>query len=724
MGFIAGLQTSLSGMKVAQSQLEVISRNVANADTVGYSRKIGNQKNLVLDGSSIGVTFNGTTRAFDEGLLKSYLSSNTSSGALNAKTTYFAKAEILLGTPQSDNSIAANVSNLQKYFDTFASDVTSSAGRYSLLTAADTVTSRLNSISSEIQKLRGDTDMEIRDSVESINKLLDQLDELNDKIVKYNVLGYDGTADLEDQRDAALRELSEYIDITYFKRDNGAIVIQTSGGETLLDKDPHYLSHNAIAQASASTTYAGGSIDGIYLDGEDITSQIRGGKIKGLIEVRDESLPSLQSQLDELAGVLKKQINNVHNQGTAYPNTPSNLTGTREFIDIANQRIRLDQGDVRFIIFDQEGNQVATDTLRGQINFTEGTLDEMATQIQNWLNDADGSNLPQATVSFDNKGQLVIDTGDSNYSISIMDEALSTPGSTQQNAVISFDGNADGLYDRTFEGFSSFFGLNDFFDSNSNDSIYDSKVMSKNANLGVKNTITLSFSDQNHGLNFGNIEIYPNDSLQSIVNKINSNPDINENIRASLIPNGDGFMLRIEDVTGNQLEISETTVPQSGFIERIGLSVSNCGMAGSLSVRKDLKVSPEQIAGGTPEFNPTSGKYEQNPATNNIANALSKVFSDTQTFAQSGSIAKTDTTLANYASTFVGNIASQASSYDEALTYQQTLTSSIATKEAKISGVDIDQELSQMIIFQQTYAACAKAFTASKEIMDMLLNIV
>ncbi|MBQ8662169.1 MAG: flagellar hook-associated protein FlgK [Alphaproteobacteria bacterium] len=724
MGFIAGLQTSLSGMKVAQSQLEVISRNVANADTVGYSRKIGNQKNLVLAGTSVGVTFNGTTRAFDEGLLKSYLSSNTSSGALSAKTDYFAKAEILLGTPQSDNSIAANVSNLQKYFDTFATDVTSSAGRYSLLTAADTVTSRLNSISSEIQKLRGDADMEIRDSVESINKLLDQLDELNDKIVKYNVLGYDGTADLEDQRDAALRELSEYIDITYFKRDNGAIVIQTSGGETLLDKDPHYLSHSAIAQASASSTYAGGSIGGIYLDGEDITSKIRDGKIKGLIEVRDESLPSLQSQLDELAGVLKEQINNVHNQGTAYPNTPSTLTGTREFIDTANQSIRLDQGDVRFIIFDQNGNQVATDTLRGRINFTEGTLDEMAAQIQTWLNDANGGNLPQATVSFDDKGQLVIDTGDSNYSVSIMDEALSTPGSTQQNAVISFDGNADGSYDRTFEGFSSFFGLNDFFDSNSNDSIYDSKVLSKNANLGVKNTITLSFSDQNHGLNFGNIEIYPNDSLQSIVDKINSNPDINENIRASLVPNGDGFMLRIEDVTGSQLEISETTVPQSGFMERIGLDVSNCGMAGSLSVREDLKVSPEQIAGGTPEFNPTSGKYEQNPATNNIANAMSKVFSDTQTFAQSGSIAKTDTTLANYASTFVGNIASQALSYDEALTYQQTLTSSIATKEAQISGVDVDQELSQMIIFQQTYAACAKAFTASKEIMDMLLDIV
>lgn len=724
MGFIAGLQTSLSGMKVAQSQLEVISRNIANADTAGYTAKTGNQKNLVLAGSSIGVTFTGTTRTVDEGLLKSYLASNTSSGALSAQSDYFSKAEVLLGTPQSDNSIAANVSNLQKYFETFATDVTSSAGRYSLLTAADTVTSRLNSISSEIQKLRGDADMEIRDSVEAVNDLLDKLYDLNDQIVKANVLGQDGVADLEDQRDEALRELSEYIDITYFKRDTGALVIQTSGGETLLDKEPHYLSHSAIAQASASTTYAGGSIDGIYLDGVDITNKIRDGKIKGLIEVRDESLPALQSQLDELAGVLKEQINNIHNQGTAYPNTPSQLEGTREFIDPAQQTIRLDEGDVRFIIFDQDGNQVATDTLRGQINFTEGTLEDMAAQIQTWMNSATGGNLPQATVSFNDAGQLVIDTGDSNYSVSIIDEVLSTPGSTQQNSVISFDGNADGSYDRTFEGFSSFFGLNDFFVSNSNDSIYDSKVLDKNANLGVKNTISLSFSDQNHGLNFGSIEIYPNDSLQTIVDKINSNPDINENIKASLVPNGNGYMLRIEDVTGSQLEITETTVPQSGFLERIGLDVSNCGAAGSISVREELTISPEQIAGGAPEFNTTSGKYEQNAAVNNIANAMAKVFSDSQTFAQSGSIAKTETTLANYASTFVGNIASQAQSYEEALTYQQTLTSSIATKEASVSGVDIDQELSQMIIFQQTYAACAKAFTASKEIMDMLLDIV
>ena len=61
---------------------------------------------------------------------------------------------------------------------------------------------------------------------------------------------------------------------------------------------------------------------------------------------------------------------------------------------------------------------------------------------------------------------------------------------------------------------------------------------------------------------------------------------------------------------------------------------------------------------------------------------------------------------------------------DLALAYQQELTKSISTKEAQISGVDMDEELSQLIVFQQSYAACAQMFTASKEILDMLLNMV
>lgn len=729
MALIPGLSTSLSGMKTAQAQLEIISRNVANVDTPGYTRKTAQQNNIVQAGSSMGVSLGEVQRSVDEGLLKSYLSSNSLTSNYSALNTYLSKAEVLLGTPQGDGSISANVAALQAAFDTFATDTTSSAGRYNLINQADTVTSRLNYISQEIQKLRGDADVNIGEAVENINTLLDKLDNLNDQIVKYSVLGYDGTADLLDQRDDALRELSGLIDISYFKRETGAIVIQTTNGITLLDNDVHKLSHNSIAQASPTATYANGGIGGIYVDGKDITTSIKDGELKGLIDIRDTTLPSLQSQLDELAGTLMNEINQIHNMGTAYPNTPDILTGNRTFIkDAANpdnmypQSIRIENGDVRFTIFDSQGNQVSTTTLGGNLGFTEGSISEMANTIQDWMRSANGPNLPQARVYVNDSGNLVIDTGDSNYGFSIMDEASSTPGSEQQNVTIKFDSGNNNLFDKEYEGFSSFFGLNDFFVDSQNDYIYDSKVLSPTANLGVTNPTIWSFSDTLNGFGYGTITISPNDSLSDIVNSINTNPALNNNIRASLVPNGSGYMLRIEDLAGNQLEINE--IQGDNLIGRLGLEPSNVNTSLTIAVRDELKVNPGLVAGGSPQFNSSTGKYVLSEAANNIANKLGEVFSRTNDFKQSGTIAQTTTTLANYASTFVGNIATQTSNAESSLAYQEELTNSISLKEAQVSGVDIDEELGQMIIFQQTYAACAQAFTACKEILDMLLNVV
>lgn len=726
MALLSGLQTSLSGMKVAQSQLELIGRNVANVDTEGYTRKTMAQKNVVLAGQNAGVALGNITRTVDEGLLRSFLAANNAYGTANGKSQYLNKTETLLGTPEGDDSISASVADLQAAFNTFSTDVTSATGRYNLLNAANTVTSRLNYLSQEIQKLRGDADMSIKEDVDQINNLLDELKTLNDKIVKYQVLGYDGVADLQDQRDSALRDLSGLIDINYFTRENGEMVIQTKNGVTLLDRDAHHLSHSSIAQASATSSYAGGGITGIYVDGVDITNQIAGGEIQGLIEIRDVTLPSLQSQLDELAGVLKTQINNIHNQGTAYPNTPYNLTGTRSFIDPNAQNIRIENGDVRFIIFDSEGNQVATTNLNGGLGFTEGSVADMTQRINDWLQSPNGANLPQASASFDEDGHLVIDTGDSEYSVAIMDEVSSTIGSEQGSVSISFDANGDGTYDRSAEGFSSFFGLNDFFVSNTNEAIYDSKVVSKGMNLGLKNVVTLNFSDTSHGLNYGSINIYPNDSLQTIVDKINNDPVLNENLQAALVPNGNGYVLRIVNSSGEQLEITESVAPggQGGVIEKLGLAPSNASVSASISVREELQTTPALIANGSPQYDVASSEYKLNQASNTIANEMVKVFTETQSFGQSGTLSSMSTTLSNYASTFVGNIATETNEASKTLAYQQELTSSISTKEAQISGVDMDEELSQLIVYQQSYAACAQMFTASKEILDMLLGMV
>lgn len=726
MAMIPSLTTSLSGMKAAQNQLDIISRNVANVDTEGYSRKTAQQQNVIRAGYSMGVEVSNITRQVDEGLLRSYLSSNALTNNYSAQNDYLSKIEVTLGTPQGNNSIATNVSNLQTAFESLANDVTSSANRYNLLNQANTLTARLNSISSEIQNLRGDADLQIGEDVEKINKLLDTIDYLNEELVKYELLNYDGVADLQDQRDTALRELSGLVDISYFKRDNGAIVIQTTSGITLLDGDPHKLSHASVAKTSSTITYAGGGIGGIYVDNQDITGFIKDGEIKGLIEIRDVILPSLQSQLDELSGTLKTTINQVHNRGTAYPNTPDTLTGTKVFIQDTNdtypQSIKIEKGDVRLMIVGADGEQYATTTLKGELGFTQGSVQDMAQTIQDWLRSTNGPDLPQAEVYFNNAGQLVISTGDSNYGLSIFDTVSSTPGAEQQDAVISFDAGNNGVFGQKYEGFSSFFGLNDIFVDDNINYIYDSNVVSLNANLGVNAPVTWTFSDEVHGFNYASITINPNDSLSQIVKNINSDPILGQSIRASLVPNGSGYVFRIENMNGEQLEISETQ--GNNLYGRLGMAPSNTGTAQTIAVRDDITTDPGLIAGGAPEFNASTGRYVLSPAANSIANNMGEIFAESQSFKQSGTIAQTQTTLASYASTFVGNIASQASNALNSLDYQQELTQSISTKEAQISGVDLDEELGQMIIFQQSYAACAQAFTASKEILDMLLNIV
>ncbi len=733
MSMLVGFNSSLTGMKAAQSQLEIISNNIANVDTQGYTRKTAGQNSLVLAGSSAGVVMGNTQRTVNQGLLKSYLSSNAIANTAAAKSDYLSQIQMDLGTPESENSIATNVSDLQSAINSFALDVTSASGRYTLLTNATTLTNRLNSLSSSIQQLRGDADLKISADVKTINETLDRIDDLNDKIIKYKVLGYDGVPDLEDQRDECLRELSGYIDITYFERESGEMVIQTKEGIMLLDRDPHYLSHTAITQASPISGYSDGAITGIYVDGEDITNSIVDGEIKGLIEVRDSSLTSLQSQLDELAAVMTDKINEAHNRGTAYPNTPDELTGSREFIDPANQHIQIQNGDVRLTIFDSSGKQVATGALIGDMGFAADgdTVENMVAAINNWLTSPTGANLPQAEASINSNGQVYIYSGDSNYTLSIMDEASSTVGSTPQDVVVNFnvagpDAAGQIHYDRSFTGFSNFLGLNNFFSTNRNENIYDSKVLSTNANLGVREKITLNFSVSGN-MNMGQINIYPTDSLQDIVNKINANPNLNQDIRASLVPNGSGYMLRINNMTGTQMEINEVpdaTGNTSGFIERIGLEPSDIGLSSSISVREDLQVNPGLIAAGLPEYDQSAGVYQLNAASNQIANDMSQVFADTHDFKQAGSIASTVSTLATYASSFVGTIASSVNDAENTLMYQSELTQSIANKEAEISGVDIDEELSQLIIYQKSYAASAQSFTAAKEMLDILLGMM
>ena len=85
MALLNSISSALSGMKVAQAQLEIVSNNIANVDTEGYTRKTASQSALVAAGNTMGVTLGNTQRTVDQGLLKSFLSSNAQTSSLSSR---------------------------------------------------------------------------------------------------------------------------------------------------------------------------------------------------------------------------------------------------------------------------------------------------------------------------------------------------------------------------------------------------------------------------------------------------------------------------------------------------------------------------------------------------------------------------------------------------------------------------------------------------------------
>ena len=369
------LKTAQSGLATSQAALDAVANNIANVNTPGYSRKIVNTEQRVLTGVGAGVQLAEITRAIDEGLLKSLRLENGALNELGVQENFFERAQELFGKPADNTSLSHTINQLTQSLESLAVTPDRILEQSEVVRQGEETARKLRDMTTTIQELRGQADAEITAVVARMNKLGQDISNLNDQIVRNSATSRDVT-DLKDQRDLLIDQLSELVDIRIFFRGDGDAVIFTSAGRTLVDNNATAISHNAASTVGTTTTKAGASFNGIFageqIAGNDITSQLRSGKLKGLVDLRDSVLTDIQSQLDELAGELRDTFNQVHNRGVAFPGQQS-YTGTRNFLDtsgvanIKKQTITLDAAgsadDVTIALFNSTGDQQALTTL-------------------------------------------------------------------------------------------------------------------------------------------------------------------------------------------------------------------------------------------------------------------------------------------------------------------------------------------------------------------------
>lgn len=300
LAFLSGIMTSAtSGMRAAQAQLDIVSRNVSNAGTAGYTRKEVPLQTVIGNGAAFGVTTAEVRRSVSQSLLQELRTGTSSAAALRIAEDYLGRLELAFGAPGDGSSIATTLGNIGDSFRNLASEPNSATLQQQALLRAGNFASAVNALSETIQSFRSDADASIANAVETFNSTLQQIGEVNRSITQLRGLGR-SAADLEDRRDALLRTVSELIDIRTFERSSGEIVVTTRSGRELLDAGVSQLSFNPNPVISPDMAYSDGDLSGVLLDGVDISNELSGGKLRGLLDIRDRTMVDAQERLDEL----------------------------------------------------------------------------------------------------------------------------------------------------------------------------------------------------------------------------------------------------------------------------------------------------------------------------------------------------------------------------------------------------------------------------------------
>lgn len=301
------LSIATSGLGNIGSQLALISNNVANASTPDYTTEVSRQESLVGDGQPMGVRTDGSTRQIDLALQQSAYQQDTLVAGLTTTTNSLSAIDAVLGTPGQGSDIASLLGKVQESFSSLLGDPSNTALQTAVVQSASQLTTGINALSGAYTTQRQAAQDAIVAGAAAANQQLQQIGGLSSRIVAARSAGQ-STADLENQRDAAVHELGHYLNIKTLVQPNGDMSVFTASGSQL----PTRAATGPLVTSSASigpdAWYPGGGIPSVTLNGTDITSQIQGGQIGANIALRDQTLPQYQAELDEFSAALANRF--------------------------------------------------------------------------------------------------------------------------------------------------------------------------------------------------------------------------------------------------------------------------------------------------------------------------------------------------------------------------------------------------------------------------------
>lgn len=691
------LGSAVSGLSAAQAGIRSVSNNIANVGTPGYARERVSLTTGVTQGRVSGVVIGEPKRIADRFLEQTVYLRSGDIGKFEVTSSYLDRLQSLLGEPGAESGLPARLDAITASAIAMTSAQSSPQNASGFVTDVQDAIVSLRQLDDDVRNLLGDVESEVSYSVEGINTLLERIHSLNATVAQLQGQGRSAVG-AEGQRMSAIEELSTMMKISVRQQPDGRYNIDAANGAVLLDRRMRQLSYVVAGDGVAQPAYpvidirfANEAGEPATATGEKIDSAVVGGKLGGLLDLRDRTLPNFSDQLGTLFGGLAETLNAVSNEGTVFP-PPTRLDGKPTGL-VGADRLGF-TGEAVFAVTDQKGALIASTRIDFDALGGTATLDDALAAINTGL-------AGTATASLQD-GRLTLVAASTTNGVAV---AQGTPPS-----------------DRAGNGFAHYFGLNDIVRSEGATLVPSGFLASDPHGFGAGETAQLELRDAT-GRTLGKATLTGalGATFGDLVSELNQSP-LGAFGSFAMDQRGRIAFAASPAATGAVLSIASDSTSRNGtgvsFTALAKLTGSANGL-GSAGVRDAMLADPTKLPLGRLRTDAAIGESAIGSGDTRGANAFVEALGAVVDFGTGGSAS-----LERFSSLLMGRTGTQAAQAQDLMADAAARRDDAVNRRDSFAGVNLDEELSQMVVLQNSYSAAARVITTATKMYDTLLDMI
>jgi flagellar hook-associated protein 1 FlgK len=587
----------------------------------------------------------------DNFLEEEMLRQQSLSGQVSQELDTLRTVENAFGELSTGSGLSAAIDEFFNALQDLSAHPTEAIWQNQVVSAAETLADRFRTLGSFLNTLESQIQLEAENTIEQINTLITQTAELNREIKRRAMTGGQ-TNNLRDQRDQCITELSELVGLETQAQEYGTVNVSIAGIPAVSGTTAFELEVGLITGSSM-----GVSIAGMY----SYNTNVQGGRLGGLISLRNDLISDVHSNLDSLASAIIQQINQYHVQGVGSEGSFTQLTGwSMEDEDLADFDPAVTDGKIYIRVINTSTGTITREEITIDADQGGDTLTTIATAI---------SAITGLTASVSSSKLNIL--ADADYEFDFLPGVLSADTSSMTSPpTISVSGIYTGTTNQTYTG----------------------KVIT-GGNVG----------------NTSGLQIQVRDGASQVVATVNVGSGYAAGDRIEIadgifISVGAGTLVVDEEFTIEALASSDT----SGVLAAAGINTFFSGnTATSMAVCSDIANSPGRVA--------TALGADM---TDN-ANALRMAGIKDQTISSLNSM-----TAPEFYRWLVANLGQNVLVKERRQENTEVMVQNLASQQSEMSGVNINDEAARMLIFEQMFQAIAKYMNTVQSSMFSLMEII